>query len=848
MGEDLRLELTPELASAAVARRAVMAAAQDWGFASLAGDVGLVTSELVTNAVLHAGTDVGLQLSHRDGIVRLSVADGDPRFPTLRDDADTGLTGRGLRVVDGLTRAWGVAPAPAGKEVWCEFGDRAAEPPALAAPPVVPAPAPATITVRLEGVPIAMLQELKEHLDNLVRESTLAARGAVETGRDAPERIGRLVAGLRTRFSAGLRTMEEQARAALARGERHCTIAVPLAADPADAAEGGRRYLGLMEEADELSRAGRLLTPESRPQLKVFRHWYVGEILRQLADPTVPPRPFDEYLLDTVGEALEISVHAAREARITRLSAALWGAASSADVADVVAEAGRLAIGATAAAVAVLGDDRRLAAAAESGPPVPVDEAAAEQVARTGEPVWVPELGGDGPFSSACTVALQGEDGPIGLVTFAFDRPHLFPPDERDFILLVARRAADALHRAQELEGERRLRAVMSNARDRGEFLAEVTEVLSSTLDVAATVHGLGRLLVPRLADGCAVWLTDGRRLGSVAVSGDPLTLDDAVVDDVFTSGRTAVVPDRDGGEIAVLPMRARGHPLGVVAVARTSRRWPLRPALTALLEETVSRGAIAIDNARLYEERSEVARTLQRSLLPPREPEVPGLDVAARYVPGATGLEVGGDFYDVFPTGTGRYAVVIGDVCGSGAEAAAVTSLARHTVRALAMAAGRPRRVLSMLNDALLAADIGDRFCTVLFGTLRLRPGLTSLIFSSGGHPEPVVVRASGETELVDVDGTILGTLPDPHLRDGRVELAPGDVLVLYTDGVTEARAKGTAPFGPDRLVALVRAHRSETAAAIAAAVVDAVVDHCGGTVNDDVAVLVIRQPENDG
>jgi len=236
-----------------------------------------------------------------------------------------------------------------------------------------------------------------------------------------------------------------------------------------------------------------------------------------------------------------------------------------------------------------------------------------------------------------------------------------------------------------------------------------------------------------------------------------------------------------------------------------------------------------------------ELARTLQNSLLPPALPHVEGLDLGAVYRPAGQGDEVGGDFYDVFSTATGDWAVVIGDVVGKGAAAATLTSLVRYTVRAVAMHARRPRAVLMAVNDALLQQR-AERVCTVAYVRIQLGPGDTArATICLGGHPRPLAVRRRGEPLPVGRFGSVLGAIPCPRLEETAVTLEPGDGLLLYTDGVVEGRHNGRF-FGEQRLADLAGALRDRSATAVAEEVAAAAVDHQGGVPADDIAVVVVR------
>jgi serine phosphatase RsbU (regulator of sigma subunit) len=259
---------------------------------------------------------------------------------------------------------------------------------------------------------------------------------------------------------------------------------------------------------------------------------------------------------------------------------------------------------------------------------------------------------------------------------------------------------------------------------------------------------------------------------------------------------------------------------------------------MVVVVRDVTARRRAEAERERLYAERDHVARTLQRSLLPRELPEIPGVEVAARYLAAGDGNEVGGDFYDCFATGAGDWALVIGDVCGKGAEAAALTALARYTVRAAALQTRSPSAVLGQLNAALLRDGLDFRFCTVLYVSLTPHADRISACLSAGGHPLPLVLRAGGAVETVGSPGSLLGIVDPPELAEDRLELAPGDSLVLFTDGVTEAdRASG-----PERVSAFLAGCAGAGAADIAAAVEREALAAAGGAARDDVAVLVAR------
>jgi serine phosphatase RsbU (regulator of sigma subunit) len=249
----------------------------------------------------------------------------------------------------------------------------------------------------------------------------------------------------------------------------------------------------------------------------------------------------------------------------------------------------------------------------------------------------------------------------------------------------------------------------------------------------------------------------------------------------------------------------------------------------------------LAVDNARLYTERSRIAHTLQAELLPARMPSIPDASVAVRYRAAGELNEVGGDFYDVFERRDGDWALVIGDVSGKGAEAAAVTALARHTLRTAALQPASPADLLATLNEALLAQRAGSEFCTVCVGRMRRNGAGASLQLALGGHPPALVLRADGRVEAHGEPGTLIGVFPDPRLSEVELTLAPGDVLLLYTDGVTEAGPVGEE-IGEDGLARILSTLVGQTPEQIVAAVESAAVAAQGGQPRDDIALVALR------
>jgi sigma-B regulation protein RsbU (phosphoserine phosphatase) len=263
------------------------------------------------------------------------------------------------------------------------------------------------------------------------------------------------------------------------------------------------------------------------------------------------------------------------------------------------------------------------------------------------------------------------------------------------------------------------------------------------------------------------------------------------------------------------------------------------RGFLAALADQA----AQALERARLYEERAYVARTLQEGLLPERLAPVPGLEVAVRYHSIADGGSVGGDWYDCFDISPERWLVAVGDVAGKGTAAAVLTGLARHTLRAIALREERPEEMLRFLNEALRRQSVEAAFCTIGCARLERRPdGGFEACLASGGHPYPLLVRAGGTVEEVVVRGTLLGVEAEPVLEQVPLALDPGDTLVLYTDGVVDARDESGERFGEERLYAAVGAAAGGAAEAVAAAVDEAVGAFDPSRRRDDRAIVVLR------
>jgi serine phosphatase RsbU (regulator of sigma subunit) len=289
------------------------------------------------------------------------------------------------------------------------------------------------------------------------------------------------------------------------------------------------------------------------------------------------------------------------------------------------------------------------------------------------------------------------------------------------------------------------------------------------------------------------------------------------------------------------VPMTAGDRVIGLITLGTSHSARRLGEEELTLAEELGRRAGIAVENARLHEARSYIATTLQRSLLPPRLPTVPGLTVAARFRAAGETSDVGGDFYDLFPSGD-AWMVVVGDVTGKGPAAAAITSLARYTMRTAAMYERSPAQVLARLNDALAVDPDRRQLCTAVCA--RVVPGDDRTMVATvarGGHPPPFLVSA-GSAEAVGTPGPLLGAFEDSRWEERVIEAGPGDALVFYTDGVTDTRGEDGELFGQDRLAELLDTSTPLDADELAARIDGALRAFERGQQRDDVAMLVVR------
>jgi serine phosphatase RsbU (regulator of sigma subunit) len=421
----------------------------------------------------------------------------------------------------------------------------------------------------------------------------------------------------------------------------------------------------------------------------------------------------------------------------------------------------------------------------------------------------------------------------------------------------------------------------MRDQRRRLQFLIGATAKLDASLDPAETLRKIARTAVPELAELCVIDLLDRRgSIGNtVAAAVDPAVAAGVEqmrkafpidmhgthpVAQVLASGAPRVIHDlteraaleqaaqsdehqrfmRDAGyrSAAVFPMVARGRTRGAISFLHVGTDARYAPDQLAVLEDLTGRAAMAFDNARLYAERAHVARTLQRSLMPAVLPVISGLELVSFFRPTGAGNEVGGDFYDAFGDQQSCW-LVVGDVCGKGAEAAALTGFLRHTTVAHAQEGIGPGSVLSQVNRAMLNQDFDGRFATAILAHLQFLNAEVEVTIAAAGHPAALVARADGQVEECGERGTLLGIFSDPVIHEVSTTLTPGDMLALYTDGLLEAHA-------PDRTVTVreMIQELNQSSPRVAQEAIDSLLKlvELDDGVRDDIAILAAQIKTN--
>ncbi|MFA3842818.1 SpoIIE family protein phosphatase [Streptomyces aureus] len=855
--------------SVATARAFVRDTLQGWGFPDIIDDAVVLTSELVTNAVVHAGTSAEVLCLRTDDGVRVEVADRYPEreIPLQQSAINMGNPdregGRGLQLCAALAARWGVDYTPTHKLVWFQLalpqrsvGTRTAGPalPIDLLPLADSRVRVAVIQIDRTGA-VAAWSEDAEHLFGYVAEQVIGKpltdfaawphTPGTSTG------IADALQFSRWEGSYGIRGADGRVTPVYA---SHLRVR-DADGDPSTVCllvrDHERAVLQTPLRGQTTSESGTLSEGNASDPFEVF-----------IGSPA--PDDLDGLLQRTVERARDM---------LDGDSAFLLLATDDETELEVRASTGLPSARQRFARVPVEVGPGRYGSARM--PAVHED--------LTVVPGAVPLLNGTG-MRSVVTVPLKVEGRLTGSLGVAAEAPDRYSNEEALRLQFAADRIALAVESARLGELEKLRRGSLS-------FLVEASDLLAGTLDRDQTLALMAQMTVPTLATWCAVYTIadqssepylsyvlhedeeriDGvKALLSKIAPPDPVPTPGARVwaapaeaahqAALRTSkrslglgapasvssgiGTTLATASAVGGETVVLPLVARNRVIGMLTLGKPSDEH-FRQEILELAEDLSRRAALALDNARLYSERMAISQSLQRSLLPPELPHIPGVEVEVIYRAAGEGNEVGGDFYDLFPIRDGAYGFAIGDVCGTGPEAAAVTGLARHALRLLAREGFGGPAVLERLNAAILDEGARSRFLTLLYGELwPQEDGSAVLKMVCAGHPLPLRLRQDGTVEPYAEPQPLLGVMEDLELYEQTMTLDPGDVLLCVTDGITERR-EGTRMLGDDGLADVLTTCTGLTAGAVAARIMRAVERFATDAPSDDMAILTMRVPE---
>ncbi|MEV8454858.1 SpoIIE family protein phosphatase [Streptomyces sp. NPDC052095] len=858
--------------SVATARAFVRDTLQGWGYTDVVDDAVVLTSELVTNAVIHAGTAADVLCLRTEDGVRIEVSDHYPEreIPLQGAGPEFGSPdregGRGLLLCAALATRWGVEYSPARKHVWFQL-DLPERPVGIrSAGPLLPV---GLLPVADERVRVAVVQ-----IDGTDAIATWNEDAAYLFGHTAEQVGGKQF----TDFTAWPQTPGTSTGIAdalqLSRWEGSYGIRdvdgriVPVYAS----------HLRIRDTNGEPSTVCLLVRDYERAVLQSPPRAPVSDTAAESGKTD----PFEIFIgspaPDDLDGLLQRTVERARD-MLDADAAFLLLATDDETELEVRATTGLPSARQRFARVPVEAGTGRYGSARMPAVHEDLDNV----------PGAVPLLAGTG-MRSVVTVPLKVEGRLTGSLGVAAEAAGRYTNEEALRLQFAADRIALAVESARLGELERLRRGSLS-------FLVEASDLLAGTLDRDQTLALMAQMTVPTLATWCAVytiadqvsepdlsyvlhededridglkallsripppepvptpgvrvWTAPSEAAHQAALRGSMRTLGLAENSRLGEPGRlgpdvrtTLATAAAVGGETVVLPLVARNRVIGMLTLGKPSDDH-FRQEILELAEDLSRRAALALDNARLYSERMAISQSLQRSLLPPGLPEIPNVEIEVIYRAAGEGNEVGGDFYDVFPIRDGAYGFAIGDVCGTGPQAAAVTGLARHALRLLAREGFGGPAVLERLNAAILDEGSRSRFLTLLYGELwPQEDGSALLKVVCAGHPLPLRLRQDGSVEAAAEPQPLLGVIEDLELYEQTVTLAPGDVLLCVTDGITERR-EGSRMLGDDGLADVLATCTGLTAGAVAARILRAVERFAAEPASDDMAILAMRVPE---
>ncbi|MFF9127595.1 SpoIIE family protein phosphatase [Streptomyces sp. NPDC014889] len=855
--------------SVATARSFVRDTLQGWGFGDIVDDAVVLTSELVTNAVVHAGTAADVLCLRSDDGVRIEVSDRYPEreLPVQSSAINMGSPdregGRGLQLCAALAGRWGVEYSPTHKKVWFQLdlperpvGTRTAGPclPADLLPLADGRVRVAVVQIERGGSITAWNEDAEELFGYAAKQVTGKPLTDLAAWPHTP--------GTSTGIAEALQLSRWEGSYGV-RGAHGRVIPVYAS------------HLRVRDTDGEPSTVCLLVRDHERAVLQTPLRLPATSDTGSTPDgPSADP--FEVFIgspaPDDLDGLLQRTVERARD-MLDGDAAFLLLATDDETELEVRASTGLPSARQRFARVPVEAGPGRYGSARM---PAVHDDLAAV-------PGAVPLLNSTG-MRSVVTVPLKVEGRLTGSLGVAAEAPGRYSNEEALRLQFAADRIALAVESARLGELERLRRGSLS-------FLVEASDLLAGTLDRDQTLALMAQMTVPTLATWCAVYtiadqasdpylsyvlhedeeLIDGiKSLLSKIAPPDPvptpgarvwtapgeaahqaalrssmrsLSLGDSHHRIGTTIGPTLATASAVGGETVVLPLVARNRVIGMLTLGKPADEH-FRQEILELAEDLSRRAALALDNARLYSERTAISQSLQRSLLPPGLPDVEGVEVEVIYRAAGEGNEVGGDFYDLFPIRDGAYGFAIGDVCGTGPEAAAVTGLARHALRLLAREGFGGPAVLERLNSAILDEGARSRFLTLLYGELwPQEDGSARLKVVCAGHPLPLRLRQDGTVEPAADPQPLLGVMEDLELYEQTVTLDPGDVLLCVTDGVTERR-EGSRMLGDDGLADVLTTCTGLTAGAVAARIMRAVERFATDAPSDDMAILAMRVP----
>jgi PAS domain S-box-containing protein len=837
--------------------------------AELADTTELLAGELVTNALLHARTEVDVAVSVRDGRVRVAVSDERPHLgPVPHRCSPYAGAGQGLVLVEHLASRHGVDTDERRKTVWFELSPDGS-PPSPSGWRSGKAPHAADGTVTLADVPDALYTASLQHRHAVMRELTLAALtgdGGVgvrpedlATAHDVNNAISAWVAD----------AMDEQASEA---GIRSLSLRAP-----ADAVAAVRTLRDVLRLAEEAAREERLLTLPALPRCLLFQEWLFDQITGQLTGghptawtvvPREPGTSSSELVPWEPGHVRAGRVPTIAADEDNRIIAANGPAAdllgwdpdelAGRKITTLIPEHLRRRHIAAFSSLLLTGRTRivgrsvPLPALHRHGHVVPVRLLIQTQETADGRTVFVAQLI---PRATAAEApAAPGTSGQAA-AQYLDERAAPMPPERRA--------------RASGTE------AGMSPV-ERLSLLADVAAALSNTLYLDAGLRHVARLLTRRLADWCAVDLfTDPSQVERVCLvqhedgaahpaeyegplppvsetargplaralrGAGPLLLTEAPpanqAENALDAHHLALLRRLGTGSAVVAPLRARQEIFGALTLARSRGRRPFTEEDLSLIEDLVRGIALGIDNARLYQATRNIAERLQRSLLPAL-PHVDNLQLAARYAASSTTAQVGGDWYDSFLLPSGGTAVVIGDVTGHNLDAAIAMSQLRSMLRGIAVDRQEPPEMVLRRLDLANHSLYREATATCLYGLVKCSAdGAWELTHSSAGHLPPLLTTREGDTRYLEGGaGLLLGMDPEMPRRTARDPLPADSTLLLYTDGLIERRDESL-----DDALARLRRHTAALARASLDTFCDELLIRLGADSADDIAVLALR------